>query len=218
MTSRRWRPTGVAAAAALTAAALSVPATAAAAPQVAAAPPPANAISTDSIIVKFKSSATAGQRSAVQKLAGVVGKVANIAGTGAMTLRVAGDPRKAVERLNKSAVVEYAEVNAVLTTQAVPDDPSFGELYGLHNTGQTGGTVDADIDAPEGWDNAGLSDFPSTGGVKVGIVDTGIQKSHEECQGKIADCGGVTIFGISLIIIVIRAHPPLSHGRANDRY
>ena len=211
MTSRRWRPTVVAAAAALTAAALSVPATAAAAPQAAAAaPPPVNAISTDSIIVKFKSSATAGQRSAVQKLAGVVGKVANIAGTGAMTLRVAGDPRKAVERLNKSAVVEYAEVNAVLTTQALPDDPSFGELYGLHNAGQTGGTVDADIDAPEGWDNAGLSDFPSTGGVKVGVVDTGIQKSHEEFQGKIADCGGVTSFGISLIIIVIGADPTIS--------
>jgi len=212
MSARRWRSAVVVAATAgLAAAALSIPSTAVAEQQAAAAPPPSKAISTDSVIVKFKSSASAGQRSAVQKLAGVVGKVANIAGTGAMTLRVAGDPRKAVERLNKSAVVEYAEVNAVMTTQAVPNDPDFDQLYGLHNTGQTGGTADADINAPEGWDNAGLGSFPNSGGVKVGIVDTGIQTSHEEFQGgKIVDCGGVTNFGISLIIIVIGADPTIS--------
>ena len=42
------------------------------------------------------------------------------------------------------------------TRPAIPNDPRFGELYGLHNTGQAGGAADADIDAPEGWDAAGL--------------------------------------------------------------
>ena len=50
------------------------------------------------------------------------------------------------------------------------NDPSFGSLWGLHNTGQSGGSNDADIDAPEGWDAAGLGSFPSTGGVKVGML------------------------------------------------
>jgi hypothetical protein len=35
--------------------------------------------------------------------------------------------------------------------QVIPSDPYFSYLYGLHNTGQTGGTADADIDAPEAW-------------------------------------------------------------------
>ena len=35
--------------------------------------------------------------------------------------------------------------------QAITNDPKAGELYGLHNTGQTGGKDDADIDAPEAW-------------------------------------------------------------------
>jgi hypothetical protein len=33
--------------------------------------------------------------------------------------------------------------------------------------------VVADIDAPEGWDVAGLGAFPASGGTTIGIVDTG---------------------------------------------
>jgi len=35
-----------------------------------------------------------------------------------------------------------------------PYDTHYTNLWGLHNTGQNGGTADADIDAPEGWDIA----------------------------------------------------------------
>ena len=34
----------------------------------------------------------------------------------------------------------------------IPNDTDFGDQWYLNNTGQTGGTVDADIDAPEAWD------------------------------------------------------------------
>jgi thermitase len=71
---------------------------------------------------------------------------------------------------------------------ATPNDPRFAELYGLNNTAQTGGTPDADIDAPEAWDAAGLGLFPSTGGAKVGVVDTGIRSTHEDLVGKLANC------------------------------
>lgn len=61
------------------------------------------------------------------------------------------------------------------TAESIPRDPSFGSLYGLHNVGQSGGTVDADIDAPEAWQI-------STGspGVVVGIIDTGIDYTHPD--------------------------------------
>jgi thermitase len=211
MSTRRWRSAIVLAVGGLTAAALSIPATAAAASAASAAAPSASQkYSADTVIVKYKTGASAQSKSLLHKLAGVVSTVAPIKGTGAVTLRVSGDPRKAVERLNKSAAVEYAELNAIMTTQATPNDPSFGQMYGLHNTGQGGGTADADIDAPEGWDAAGMAGFPQTGGAKVGIVDTGIMKAHEEfAGGRIANCGGVNNFGFSLIIIIIGADPTI---------
>jgi len=58
----------------------------------------------------------------------------------------------ALARLRADSSVLYAEPNYILTAAAVPNDPRFAELYGLDNTGQTGGTPDADIDAPEAWD------------------------------------------------------------------
>jgi len=58
---------------------------------------------------------------------------------------------------------------------ATPNDPSFGSLWGLHNIGQSGGTADADIDAPEAWDIAtGSRD------VVVGIIDSGIDRTHPD--------------------------------------
>jgi thermitase len=47
---------------------------------------------------------------------------------------------------------------------------------------------DADIDAPEGWDAAGLGAFPASGGVKIGIVDTGIDQTHPDLSGQTVAC------------------------------
>jgi thermitase len=84
--------------------------------------------------------------------------------------------------------VTYAEPNFVLRAQATPNDPMYTQEWGLNNIGQTAGSPDADIDAPEGWDLAGLAGFPSSGGVKVGIVDTGIDKTHPDLAGKAVGC------------------------------
>ena len=58
---------------------------------------------------------------------------------------------------------------------SVPNDPRYGDLYGLHNTGQSGGTTDADIDAPEAWQvSTGSRDLI------VGVIDTGIDYTHTD--------------------------------------
>jgi thermitase len=139
----------------------------------------------DTVIVQFRPGTTAAQQRAVLGGARVIG---TINGLGATVVRVTRDPALVAAVLNRSALVQYAEVNETLRASATPNDPRFGELYGLNNTGQGGGTPDADLDAPEGWDLAGLGTFPSSGGVKVGIVDTGILATHEDLVGKLANC------------------------------
>ncbi len=71
--------------------------------------------------------------------------------------------------------VRYVEPNHVITTAVIPDDPSFGQLWGLNNTGQTGGTPDADIDAPEAWNVA-----TGSSNVVVAVVDTGVDFGHPD--------------------------------------
>jgi hypothetical protein len=61
-----------------------------------------------------------------------------------------GDAAAAAATLNR-CTVEYAEPNVELHALATPNDPRFGDLYGLNNAN------DADMDAPAGWNAGGLS-------------------------------------------------------------
>jgi thermitase len=140
------------------------------------------------VIVKYASGITHAQRLALLDRAGVSRTVGPVAGVGAKVVRVDGDPAAVAARLNRSSLVSYAEPNYVLHVDSIPNDPLFNQLYGLDNTGQTGGKPDADIDAPEGWDAAGMGTFPATGGVKIGIVDTGIDQSHPDLSGQTVAC------------------------------
>jgi len=54
-----------------------------------------------------------------------------------------------------------------------PNDTNFSSQYAMHNTGQTGGLVDADLDAPAAWD-LHTGDF---GTVTIAIIDSGVS-SH----------------------------------------
>jgi thermitase len=88
--------------------------------------------------------------------------------------------QKAIEHYARNPNVLYAEPNYVVQAAGLPDDRYFSELWGLHNTGQTGGTPDCDIDAPEAWDLAhGSSD------VIVAVIDTGVDYSHPDLAANI---------------------------------
>jgi subtilisin family serine protease len=77
-----------------------------------------------------------------------------------------------------SPFVVYAEPDYILQIDTIPNDPMFSSLWGLHNTGQNGGTADADIDAPEAWDIV-----TGAGSVIVAVIDTGVKWDHVDLAG-----------------------------------
>jgi subtilisin family serine protease len=100
----------------------------------------------------------------------------------------------------------YAEPNYIVRTTNTPNDTSFGELWGLYNFGQLGGTPGADIDAPSAWNIT-----TGSSSVVVAVLDTGIDYNHpdlsanmfrntldcntngidDDGNGRIDDCFGV---------------------------
>jgi serine protease len=138
-----------------------------------------------SVLVRFKDAGPAQVRSSVlagikasfedRNHDGIYDRFANLDQPGLMKLDL--DPsmsvEAALERLRKDPTVQYAEPNYLQRIDTTPNDARFSELYGLHNTGQTGGTADADIDAVEAWNvTTGSSD------IVVGVVDTGVDYNH----------------------------------------
>jgi hypothetical protein len=82
--------------------------------------------------------------------------------------------------LRREPWVEQVELVRVDRLLGVPNDPSFGQQWHHQNTGQTGGTVDADMDSTEAWDLG--TGAPS--GV-VAFLDTGVEHAHEDLAGNI---------------------------------
>lgn len=59
--------------------------------------------------------------------------------------------------------------------RGIPNDSLFPNQWHLNNTGQNGGTLGADIDAPAAWDTT-----RGSSNVIVAIIDTGIDIDHED--------------------------------------
>jgi thermitase len=84
--------------------------------------------------------------------------------------------KRIVRELAQEAWVEYAQpmyVYDLLST--VPNDPMFSQQWQHHNTGQTGGKVDADIDSPLAWDLG--TGAPSA---VVALLDSGVDLDHPD--------------------------------------
>ncbi|MDH3318828.1 MAG: S8 family serine peptidase [Betaproteobacteria bacterium] len=85
------------------------------------------------------------------------------------------DLRKVRAALLRNPAVEIVEYNFEVRVALTPNDPSYPQLWGLDNTGQTGGKPNADIDAPEAWN-------VQTGGAAapVAVIDTGVDYNHPD--------------------------------------
>jgi subtilisin family serine protease len=80
---------------------------------------------------------------------------------------------EAIARYQDHPNVEFIEPNYVLTANETPNDTRYPELWGMNNTGQTGGTAGADISAEMAWDV-----FTGNPNIVVGVIDTGVDYNH----------------------------------------
>jgi len=137
----------------------------------------------EQILIKFKANKTSTQKNALKSTINArslktypqgieLWKIENTQKT--------TDIKALVSQYRNHPDIEFVEPNYVVNTSTtVPNDPSFGNLWGLNNVGQSGGTPDADIDAPEAWDIATGS--PSV----VAIIDSGIDWGHPDLVNNI---------------------------------
>lgn len=94
-----------------------------------------------------------------------------------------GAEERVVAALSRSPQVDYTELDYLAEALFIPNDTYFAaSQWGLENTGQTikgvVGIVDADIDGPTAWD-------ATLGGVRVAILDTGVDQDHEDLSAQL---------------------------------
>ncbi|GEM_PF-3380171 len=128
------------------------------------------------LIVGIEQGMQSGQRAGIHAQAGAkVVHSFSLVSADVVKVDVGTDLKAVAAKYAGMPGVTYVEPDYILSAADVPDDPMFSQLWGLHNTGQTGGTADADIDAPEAWDIC-------TGdrSVVVGVIDSGVCYTHPD--------------------------------------
>lgn len=93
------------------------------------------------------------------------------------------DLPKTLEALRKEQqTISTADPDYVVQASLTPNDSRLSNQWALHNTGQSGGTTDSDIDAPEAWNVVSPMGGDS---VVIGIIDTGVDYDHPDLAANI---------------------------------
>ena len=80
----------------------------------------------------------------------------------------------------RKGITEKDNFNPSNNKVNIPNDPRFGEQWALNNTGQSSGTIDADIDAVEAWDLSFGGPTALNDEVVIAIIDGGIDLNHQD--------------------------------------
>ena len=137
----------------------------------------------DAVAVAYDPSVAEPRRRAIEQAAGAGESIGEVPRIG-VRLVGASDPAAVAARLARHQEVAFAEPDVSVAIAASPNDPLFAAQWALANPQ----LPEADIDAPGGWDAAGLSAFPPTGGAPIAIVDTGADTRHPDLAAAIVSC------------------------------
>ena len=140
------------------------------------------------VLLQYKSTAISGKS----------GKSIPGAGAG-KTIRVktrnGNSVLETVKELQKNSAVEFAQPNFIKYAHKVPDDPDFGQLWGMQNTGQTildphmnsnnPGFTGSDMAVTEAWDIS-----TNCSNVIIAVLDSGVAYTHPELRDNMWDGSG----------------------------
>lgn len=110
------------------------------------------------IIVKYKEG----------RVAAMDGSMDNL-GNNTYCVSLRSDMKETLMSLLSNEDVEYAEPNYIYRTMATPNDPKFGQLWGMNK-----------INAPAAWNAKSKADR-----VIVAVIDTGINYKHEDLKDNV---------------------------------
>ncbi len=80
----------------------------------------------------------------------------------------------------RTQTIVSIEPDRALSTLAIPNDASFGTLWGLNNPGQSPGTSGTDINAPEAWETT-----TGSRNVVVAVIDSGLDYTHPDLAANV---------------------------------
>jgi len=148
----------------------------------------------DSVIVKLNPTASPSQIANLQAAIGVT-QVKTAEQLGIQIWKIpSGTVPQIISAYSNDSRIEYIEPDHIITlaksqkttptqvnlaTTTTPNDPDYPLLWGLNNTGQTGGQPDADIDAPEAWN------IQTGNPIVVGVIDSGVDYNHPDLAANI---------------------------------
>jgi thermitase len=145
------------------------------------------------VLVKFKPQMVVSAHAAVAMHGHAVAATLPNAGWVQVKIGNTQSVAEAVAAYHRDATVESAQPNYVYRARAVPNDPQYGQLWGLRNSGQaispatyfpSSGTPGDDLDVQPAWDH--ITDCSS---VVVAVLDTGINYEHQDLAANMWDGG-----------------------------
>ncbi|MCI0617884.1 S8 family serine peptidase, partial [bacterium] len=138
------------------------------------------AISFDHFVVQFEPSVTRAEIERLNNQHNVEVVNASTAALNLYTFRITSTSDLSVLEMSKlyyeSLPCEWSLPDFIVPMElfGTPNDPYFQNQYYFHNTGQTGGATDADIDASEAWDIT-----TGSSSIVVAVIDEG-GAAHED--------------------------------------
>ncbi len=144
----------------------------------------AGTASANEVIVRFQHGAPASARAAAwQSVGAVAGRRLLLDDTRILRVKP-GSARAASRALERLDAVKWAEPNLpVEGGAAATNDPDFGDLWGLKNTGQTveghTGVPGVDVNALPAWDTT------RGAGTVIAVVDSGVAVDHPDIEGNL---------------------------------
>jgi len=90
------------------------------------------------------------------------------------------DKDKMLNAVKQNSLVKIAQFNHTFKERSIPNDPQFGLMWDMQNTGQSSGTPFADIHASEAWaiTTGGLTSQGDT--IVVAVIDGGFDLNQED--------------------------------------